>query len=106
MEAGKFVCLFLCLALSGCLCLCFCLALGGLKLGNLFVCVCVFVFVLVLGGWKLGSLFVFVFVLVFVFLFGVGWMEAGKFVGSCQERESEQPLCFSREGQSWKMTQK
>ena len=64
MEAGKFVCLCLCLclALSGCLCLCFCLALGGLKLGNLFVCVCVFVFVLVLGGWKLGSLFVFVFV--------------------------------------------
>ena len=26
-------------------------------------------------------------------------------VGSCQERESEQPLCFSREGQSCKMTQ-
>ena len=33
------------------------------------------------------------------------WMEAGKLVGSCQERESEQPLFFSREGQSWKMTQ-
>ena len=32
------------------------------------------------------------------YLFGFVWMEEGKFVGSWQERESEQPLCFSGEG--------
>ena len=39
-------------------------------------------------------------------LFGFVWMEAaGKFVVSCQEKESEQPLCLSGEGQSCKRTE-